>query len=352
MVVWLLRYRILFSLLLSRLQLNKHNPLPAGVEIYERIIMKYTEFISKVCRRVQELCEENGKVTIQRVVKNNSVELDGLVIKREGRKASPTIYLDEYYRRLIDGEDFEYIVRKILEADEIAGDNFNIALPEFDDVSQMRDKIVCKIINTDKNSLLLEKIPHREYLDFSLVYYCVIDNTLNVSATFLINNMHMSMWGLDESMLYDIAMKNTLTMMPPVIVRIEDILSELMEGDCPETMGTETNGHSEENDDVPMYILSNEKRVFGAVHILDENIMREFAKEHGSFYILPSSVHELILIPVEQSIDRSKLCSIVREINETQVPADEILSDYVYIYDDIDSKVSKLNFVNENSLYT
>ena len=310
--------------------------------------MNYNKFISEVRNQVEKHCEENVKVAVQKVIKNNSLELDGIVIQRDGQIASPTIYLNGLYKSFQEGETLENIVREILDTDREARDNFVIELPEFENIECMRDLIMFKLVNTDRNNVLLDDVPHREYLDLSIVYYCLIDSGVHANATFLIHNSHMAMWDLNEQMLYEIAVKNTFSNMPSEIVSIENALRELVSmGCCDEYMQNEISECIEEKGDAPMYVLSNKNRTFGAVCILDENILSQFAEKHGSFYILPSSVHEVILIPVGESVAMSGLSEIVKEVNETQVPPDEILSDDAYLYNFNDRKITKLNFVNQ-----
>lgn len=314
--------------------------------------MKYTEFVTEVHERVQNFYGEKCIVTVQKALKNNAVELTGLVIKKAGENAAPVIYLEDLYLNFLKGEKIEKIVREIIEADELARFNFRFSLPKLEDVNQIKDKIVCKIINTCRNSNALDEIPHRDILDFSLVYYGIIANELNVNATFLIYNQHMEMWGIDEQELYELAMKNTFKILPPRIIEIEQLLLELINDEnCSDGTRCEIREQLDKRCSVPMYVLTNTNRLYGAVCMLSDDILREFADREGDFYILPSSIHEVILIPDNNKISRFRLGDIVKHVNETQIPADEILSDSVYFYSHSDKKISQLNIIKSETDY-
>lgn len=82
-----------------------------------------------------------------------------------------------------------------------------------------------------------------------------------------------------------------------------------------------------------LYVLTNSSRVNGAACILYDNLLKKFANDvHSDLYILPSSVHEVIIVPKKNAFDKSELADMVREVNEQGVSQDEILSDNVYEY--------------------
>lgn len=83
-----------------------------------------------------------------------------------------------------------------------------------------------------------------------------------------------------------------------------------------------------------MYVLSNTERFYGASAILYPKILLQFARSIGQdFYILPSSVHEVLLLSKESGARRSDLNRMIQDINASQVAEEEILSDHVYILD-------------------
>lgn len=137
----------------------------------------------------------------------------------------------------------------------------------------------------------------------------------------MIRNEHLKLWHKDEEEIREIALKNTPELLPAAIWTMKDMLGE---------MGVDTENLSEET---PMYILSNKSRINGASAMLYDGVLRKFAGNLGSdLFILPSSVHELILVPVCDTLSPSDLIEMIAEVNDTQVSAEEILSYSLYEY--------------------
>ena len=87
--------------------------------------------------------------------------------------------------------------------------------------------------------------------------------------------------------------------------------------------------------DIPdtMFVLTNDTKVNGAAAILNDDIRQEIAEKVGDFYMLPSSIHETLIIPKDAGMEFKELEQMVQEVNQTQVAPGERLSDHVYEYD-------------------
>ena len=87
--------------------------------------------------------------------------------------------------------------------------------------------------------------------------------------------------------------------------------------------------------DIPdtMYVLTNDTKVNGAAAILNDDIRQEIAEKVGDFYMLPSSIHETLIVPKDAGMEFKELEQMVQEVNQTQVAPGERLSDHVYEYD-------------------
>ena len=90
---------------------------------------------------------------------------------------------------------------------------------------------------------------------------------------------------------------------------------------------------SEEKGEDKMYVLSNRARSNGAACMIYPYVLRMMGDIlEEDFYILPSSIHEVILVPASAGISVAEMEKMVCEINETQVPEEEILGSHVYRY--------------------
>ncbi len=312
--------------------------------------MEYNEFLNCVKDYVKSLCDEKDNVIIHQVVKNNSLMLDGLVIQKEGAVVSPTIYLNRYYEEYLDGKSIAAISHEVIELDRGNRYNFSFPIEEFYDFKLIKDRIVYKLVNTDRNKVLLDMIPHRDYLDFSIIYYCLLDNIDGTFATTLIYDTHINLWEITEEDLFEIASENTSKTLVPVIKNMSMILSELLgNGEFGPEETKEIEEELRNDNNMPMYVITNKEKIFGASCILYPGLLHDFGLEHGNFYILPSSIHEVIFIPENESIIPDNLCDMVKEVNSTQVSIDEILSDKVYYYSILSENLSEINNVNDLS---
>ncbi len=141
--------------------------------------------------------------------------------------------------------------------------------------------------------------------------------------------------------LYQAAKENTQRIQKYEIKSMSEVLCEITRAENPE--GVDENSEESFSDSVPMYVLSNQRRVEGAACMLYPNLVRDFAEAVGSsFYIIPSSVHELLLLPTAHLEESSEIKNMIREINDTQVSTEEILSYSLYLYDKDERKIMKL----------
>ncbi len=291
--------------------------------------MKYENFIEEIKACVEELCP-NNTIRIEKVVKNNSYELDGLVIMREGADAIPTIYLNGYYSDYLKGRSIENIAAEIVEIDCKNRLDISIDIKNYTDFEIMRKRIMYNIVNFEKNSCLLEKVPNRKYLNFAIIYFCLTMETDCSCATWIVTNDFLKIWGVEEEELFAAAAENTCREMPAVIKSMPEIINEI-------SSATDFAETEEWNEDdfagMPMmYVITNKQQFYGAGTILYPDMLKELSERYGNFYVLPSSIHELIIVPDEGYICDDELISMVRDVNRTHVRADEFLSDEVYYY--------------------
>ena len=199
--------------------------------------------------------------------------------------------------------------------------------------------IVYKLISTERNGELLEDIPHMDFLDLSIVFQCLVTENELGMASMLVHNVHLRLWDVSVEELYKAARENTPKLMPHTVKSMAEVLLEIEESENPE--GFDRDEHMEEYaDKVPMYVLSNVKRVEGAACMLYPNLVRDFSDIiDSSFYIIPSSIHELLLLPAKDTEEKEEIRKMIKEINDTQVSADEILSYSLYYYDREEGKI-------------
>ena len=283
--------------------------------------MNYQEFVGSVTEFLRESLPGGTKLERIPLEKNNGVIADGLTIRQEGGQVAPAIYLDACYREYLQGRSLSGIYNRILACCENRSVEERLNMDIFTDYGRLRDSVVYKLVNYERNKEMLTRIPHLPFFDLAIVFYCLLTDEVLGTATVLIHNSHLKLWNAGCSDLYRDARRNSARLLPARLARMSDMIREL-------------SGEEELFDmDIPMYVLTNEVKALGAACILYEGILGRCADTIGEdYYILPSSIHEVILVPSSAVQEPGELCRMVRDINETQVEDTEVLSDQAYLY--------------------
>ena len=287
------------------------------------------EFVEEVRREVESQLVKDKKVIIQPVVKNNGTVYEGLIILDSVTNVSPTIYLNSYYKRYLDGISMEEIIDDVMQTYEenLPEEDFDISL--FKDFSKAKGQIIMKLVNTKSNLELLEDVPNKSFYDLSIIYCVAVSDFMNEYATILIHNEHLTFWGITEEELHDIAIENTPKLLPYYFENMKDILVEAADMNFPQEM--------------EMYVLTNKTRINGAVVIAYKGLLEEIAERlDDNFYIIPSSIHEVLIIPwksVNAEYTFKDFNEMVEEVNETQLTDDEMLSNHIYFYNKTDGSI-------------
>lgn len=268
--------------------------------------MNYTEFMNAM------LCEIRGQVDAQvrtelyTVTKNNGTRRTGILFKQEDSNLAPTIYLEEFYQKYLKGQQVPDLADSICSIYQEIRVKKTCDCQNLFDFNHVKEHIVYKLIRRDANEELLKQIPYEPFLDLAVVYYIQIDNTRFGSAAIQIRNEHLRYWRVEKEEIRRFAEKNTPRIYP---VQIRQIVRF-------------------------MYVATNEQCSLGAA-VMRYPDFREKVRGmiRGDFYILPSSIHEVILVPESFGLEPERMQEMVKEINQTGVAPEEVLSDSVYYFD-------------------
>lgn len=290
-------------------------------------MLNYEEFKDAVASQIQDYLPAeyaNSDVTIHSVLKNNAIRLDGLTIKQPESNICPNIYLNQYYADYEDGREIDDILSDIAHVRQMNDAPADLDVSAITDFSRIRDKIAAKLINTNQNREYLEDKPHTDIADLSAVYYIDLRSDSLGNMSTVITDSLLAQYGITLEKLHEIAIQNMVT--KARFCNMFEILSELMSDSLPQDEFCPT--------DNMMFVLTNESKLNGAAMLLCPETMDKIAELVGSsYYILPSSIHETLVVPFSDGMNVEELKNMVHEVNSTQLSADEILSDNVYIYD-------------------
>lgn len=290
--------------------------------------MTYQQFINAVEQEMKGSVAKGIHISIQDSLKNNGVRRKGLMLQENGYQISPTIYLEEYYQQYRTGVKIADIAEQIQELYREIRMKPLAQTELLTDYRQVKDRIVMKLINREKNEELLATLPYWPFLDLAIVFYVLLDISEAGAATMPVSVKHTELWKITEKELFEQAKQNAIRLLPAELRTMRSVVAEII--------GAEPEGGGEDF----MFVLSNKLRCLGAVCIAYEGIMQIIGDELGeNFFVLPSSIHEVIIVPESASPDRESLNEMIREINATQVAAEEVLGDCAYYYDRVQKKL-------------
>lgn len=297
--------------------------------------MSYKDYLTAITQQLRKSLGTGFRLELHQVLKNNGIILDGLLIERSGETVIPTLYLMPYYERYIQHRELSRSVQELLtDYKEKSGD----WKEEFDySFDTRKDTILYRVVHYQKNQELLKTLPHDLILDLAVTYHCLVKNEENDIGTIQITKEHLQKWKVGIEEIRQLAMKNTPNLFPAEISSMSDVLSELFESQ--EVKSKKKTISHEEN---RIYILTNQRGLNGASCILYPEVLEQFAEQIGKdFYILPSSIHEVLLVPLIPGTDIADMSEMVSDINQSQVPEEEVLSNQAYLYSEIKSELKQ-----------
>lgn len=296
-------------------------------------------FSKKVMQLIQAKLGDEVTIKLENVIKTNDMNLTAVTIGYKDENTGLNIYLDSYYESFKQGCPLEKILEKLIEQYQSAKDDIPRAdmLVHLKDLEYMKEHITIRLLNKKMNEEYLKGKCYMEYLDFVIVFAIIIDEKQGAS-TMVLEELR-KIWDVSKEELYEIAIANMQTKLPCKISPIQDVILGLR-GMVSEDMDELVSGlESLEN---PFYVMTNKSEIYGAVTILYQDALKEFAEEHQAEYIMmiPSSVHEWILVLEDETLSDKFLYDLVREVNDTEVRKEEVLSYNIYQYDCQTDKVS------------
>ncbi|MBQ9030778.1 MAG: hypothetical protein IJ106_04910 [Parasporobacterium sp.] len=296
--------------------------------------MDYSEFKVDVKQCVSEKIRgRNAEVITREVVKANDMKRDSIFIMEEGSLTAPTLYLNDFYEVYQNGGTIGEISDRIIEIHDYYSRSAPPQFQDFEDFSKAKEHITCRLLNTAVNRRYLEETPHLPFLDLSIVFYCTVTfcHEREVYSSKITDRI-LTGWGKDVQDLYKIALNNTSRLLGTYLKEVKEVFREILDQTGLEEdpqIRTALDGE----DRTPMFILSNRSRSYGAACILDQDLMRRLSEKlKDDLYIIPSSVHEVLLIPAHSGLSRQEADEMVRNVNRSILEPADLLSDHVYLY--------------------
>ncbi len=289
-------------------------------------MMTFEEFADTAAQQIRDYLPAEyaaSEVTLPRIRKINQ-SYTGLVVRKNRQQFTPAIRLDLFYQDLLNGSELEDVLQEM--GNMIRQISFPAQYGELCEKLLSGDRIVSRlfvrICGRKGNEELLGRAPHQTFLDLAVTCHVYLGETDGGKASILVSRDMLRQWGMTEAQLFEQAFRNSASLMPPVIRPMREILAEnCLPDDAPAP------------EDVPLYVIT--RRVWGsAAALFYPGVPEQLSGiAGGSYFILPSSVNECIMVPESIHADSASLRKMVREINRNVVEDAEILSDNIYYYD-------------------
>ena len=287
--------------------------------------MDYENFKESFTEALQEDLYGKGieaRFDMKSVEKLNNEGYDAVTVTPADSNIGVTLNVEAFYKAHESGASMDEVVSKASDTVIRGFDNQpSIDVASLMDYEQMKDKLIMEVVSTEANADMLANVPHVEMEDMSVVYRFVIDSNDDGRATILATNNMLEVMGVTPEQLHEDALKNAPEIKPAVITGMSEVMAEMM-GMSPEEMAMM--GMPTDPADEQMFVATVPDKIHGAGVLAYQDFMDQAAERvGGSFYILPSSLHEVLLVPDNGQMNLQDLEAMVREVNATQVAPEE-----------------------------
>ena len=317
--------------------------------------LDYQSFINCIIELLNEQTEEGTWIEIGHQLRNNGVNHDSFVFRRQNEPIAPSIPAACFYEAYQKGSSVNEIVREIRSCYEAGKPGREVDLSFLTDAGALRRNTVCRLINHEYNKELLEQVPHRIFLNLAVVYYYILEDPEIGNGSILLRSDQLGMLGISAQELDLCARRNTRKRCPVSFGTLKSVMDEMLgktepaEGEKGEEKTILWDGEGKNRQEVPLYILTNKERFYGAYWMSDPDVQRMIAERiGGAYYVLPSSVHECMIVPEYIAWDCASLAEMVAEINRECVPKEEVLADSIYYYSEKDKNLTLFSYDVDN----
>lgn len=247
--------------------------------------MNYNEFLEYLKDNIVKVLNDRENsdeyvATLNKYHKNNGIVLDGINIRKKDEKISPNIYLNQYYESYQMGMPLRSIIDSIISQYQTARNEEDFAVADFFDFEEIKNQIIIRLVNYEKNSEQLENCPHIKYLDLAVTFrYIANENPVSIASA-LITNKEFNIWNVSLETLYQIALTNTTKKFPCKINSLSQLVFDMMKNSPANSDDLTEEMLQEIEPEKAMYVLSNEMGMNGATCILYDTVVKNFADSH------------------------------------------------------------------------
>jgi len=287
--------------------------------------MDFEQFKTEVIEEMRERFPEL-EISTQEVKKLQGRSYDGMSVQPEGSNIAAAMNLEGFFSQLNSGESLHAIMDNIEHTiDDVIHNMPQIDVHAITDYEQMKDTLTLQMIPVAGNEERLAGIPHQEIEDMAVVYRMELNADEQGTSSILVTNAMLDTFGITADQLHTDAMEAAQENHPASLRNMNDVMRDMV-GDFGAGLIPD--------EPSPMWVATVEGGMHGACAIQYPGFLDQAAETlGGDFFVLPSSVHEVLLIPNDGSVELSTLEQMVRDVNANEVAPEDRLSDNVFHYD-------------------
>lgn len=296
--------------------------------------MELEAFANAVMKEVQKRLGGGYEISVVTSIKNNSTKFTGIMFRQKEKMTSPTVYIDDLYvdyRK--NGLAFAEIAEEVIDRYEKTAGAVDDVCHLNVDYEKCRTMVVYRLISRERNQEALKNMPYIPFLDLAITFHLVISVNDHYMQSLKIDKDIQEKWNVSVEQLFKMAKKNTEQLLPAEINELRQLVSAYADPEEVMTAAVMTEKELTNEEKIDMIVVSNELGINGAAAVLYEGVIEKLAEKYKTdLYLLPSSIHEMIVVPAYDRALYEILGMMVKNINDHYVEKEEVLSDRVYIY--------------------
>ena len=307
--------------------------------------MNYEIFKWSLLEAVRNQTDSGTTVRLQHISGINGVDHDGITLSAPRGRLAPVISLEPYYTRFRNGSSLACLAGDIIDRHIASVRERQLTLRERPDFSAVKDRICFRVINAAMNRQLLETVPHVRKLDLAVIFYIRMAFDGGSELSVMVSLEDQTRWDVTTETLYGTALANTARLKKPVLLPLDRALRRCLEeadpaAPVPEELWEPVSGMGEHGD-CGLFLMTTEDRIYGACCLFYPALLQEAARLlDGDLLIIPSSVHEILILVEDTAVSVDMLEETVKTVNETEVLPEEVLSGHVYRFGRHDDDIS------------
>lgn len=292
----------------------------------------FVEYVKDHIRKYLPPEYQEAAISIHEVTKSNYRMLTGLTILQAGERTAPTIYLEPFAEQAEEGRPLDSVMREIAEIQTAYKGQIPFVVLSFDDYENVRPMLSIQVCDSETNREYLKDKPHIHCGELAAFYRVQVAANHEGTASVPVTENLMQIWDITKEQIHKDAVQAENARSPVCFYSMEDVMSEIMLSSAPDNLFDWA--EPLEAGFTPMYVLTNQNKVNGAGVLARDGVLEKIGELVGSnFYVLPSSVHEVLIVPDNGNMQAKELEDMVKEINAAQLAPEERLSDKVQYYD-------------------